>query len=139
MIIGYLEAFLQGSPQYEDQGIQKIFARLPKKEIGQDSETEMDARGLKIFLADAVSRLVWRLGLTKRDTGNSIPVLCYHRVLPEFVETGAPIYTILPEQFEAQMAFLAACRFRLPVTTGICRDRPGLKVGATARRSHYFR
>jgi peptidoglycan/xylan/chitin deacetylase (PgdA/CDA1 family) len=66
------------------------------------------ARDLKIFLANAASRLVWRLGLMKADTGNSIPVLCYHRVLPEFVETAAPIYTILPEQFEAQMAFLAA-------------------------------
>jgi peptidoglycan/xylan/chitin deacetylase (PgdA/CDA1 family) len=65
------------------------------------------ARDLKIFLIDAVSRLVWYSGLTKRDVGNSVPVLCYHRVLPEFVETGAPIYTIGPEQFEAQMAFLA--------------------------------
>lgn len=71
----------------------------------------MNTRSLKIFLAGAVSRLVWRLGLTKRDTGNSIPVLCYHRVLPEFVETGVPIYTILPAQFEAQMAFLAASGF----------------------------
>jgi peptidoglycan/xylan/chitin deacetylase (PgdA/CDA1 family) len=58
-------------------------------------------------LTDAASRLVWYLGLTKREAGNCIPGLCYHRVLPEFVETGAPIYTILPEQFEAQMAFLA--------------------------------
>ena len=87
----------------------------------------MDARGLKILLADAASRLVWRLGLTKRDTGNSIPVLCYHRVLPEFVETCAPIYTILPEQFEAQMAFLAGEGFvslSLPEYAGIAR---GLK------------
>lgn len=68
----------------------------------------MDARGLKIFLADAASRLVWHLSLKKRDTGDCIPVLCYHRVLPDFLETVHPIYTILPEQFEAQMAFLAA-------------------------------
>jgi peptidoglycan/xylan/chitin deacetylase (PgdA/CDA1 family) len=65
------------------------------------------ARRLKIFLADTASRLAWHLGHNKQDTGNSIPVLCYHRVLPEFVETGVPIYTILPEQFEAQMAFLS--------------------------------
>jgi peptidoglycan/xylan/chitin deacetylase (PgdA/CDA1 family) len=84
----------------------------------------VDAQGLKIFLFGAVSRLVWRLGLTKRDTGNSIPVLCYHRVLPEFVETGAPIYTILPEQFEAHMAFLTASGFvslSLPEYAGIAR------------------
>jgi peptidoglycan/xylan/chitin deacetylase (PgdA/CDA1 family) len=84
----------------------------------------VDARGLKIFLAGVISRLVWRLGLTKRDTGNSIPVLCYHRVLPEFVETGALIYTILPEQFEAQMAFLAGEGFvslSLPEYAAIAR------------------
>lgn len=68
----------------------------------------MDARGLRIFLADAASRLVWHFSLKKPDTGNFIPVLCYHRVLPDFLETDAPIHTILPEQFEAQMAFLAA-------------------------------
>ncbi len=84
----------------------------------------MTTRDLKIFLADAASRLVWRLGLMKADTGNSIPVLCYHRVLPEFIETAAPIYTILPEQFEAQMAFLAAEGFvslSLPAYAEIAR------------------
>jgi peptidoglycan/xylan/chitin deacetylase (PgdA/CDA1 family) len=68
----------------------------------------MSARALKIFLADGASWLIWQLALKKLDTGNSIPVLCYHRVLPDFLETDEPIYTILPEQFEAQMGFLAA-------------------------------
>jgi hypothetical protein len=64
------------------------------------------ARDLKILLADAASRLIWHLGVKKREIGSRIAVLCYQRVLPEFVETCAPIWTILPEQFEAHMAFL---------------------------------
>jgi len=58
-------------------------------------------------LAGVISWFVWRLGCEKRDIVNYIPILCYHRVLPDFIETNPPIYTILPEQFESQMAFLA--------------------------------
>jgi peptidoglycan/xylan/chitin deacetylase (PgdA/CDA1 family) len=86
----------------------------------------VDARSLKILLADRISRLVWHLGLKKRDSGNSIPVLCYHRVLPDFYETAHPIYTILPQQFEAQMAFLAEEGFvslTLPEYAAIARGQ----------------
>lgn len=84
----------------------------------------MDARGLKILLADAASRLIWHWGVKKQEIGSRIPVLCYHRVLPEFIETAVPIYTILPEQFDAQMAFLAAEGFvslSLPAYAEIAR------------------
>jgi peptidoglycan/xylan/chitin deacetylase (PgdA/CDA1 family) len=81
-------------------------------------------RDLKICLANTASRLVWHLSPQKHDTGNRIPVLCYHRVLPDFQETAPPIYTIRPEQFEAQMAFLAAEGFvslSLPEYAAIAR------------------
>jgi peptidoglycan/xylan/chitin deacetylase (PgdA/CDA1 family) len=107
MIIGYLEELLKGSQQYGGQEFRRFLRACHKQELARILRLQC-VRGLKIFLADTVSRLIWRLGVKKRETGSHIPVLCYHRVLPEFVETADRIYTVLPEQFEAQMAFLAA-------------------------------
>jgi peptidoglycan/xylan/chitin deacetylase (PgdA/CDA1 family) len=45
------------------------------------------------------------------DTGNQIPILCYHRVLPEFREDDYRVFSVSPEQFEAQAAFLAESGF----------------------------
>lgn len=53
------------------------------------------------------SKVAWNLIHQKRRPGNRIPVLCYHRVLPELVEKGDPqFYSILPSQFESQLALL---------------------------------
>jgi peptidoglycan/xylan/chitin deacetylase (PgdA/CDA1 family) len=41
-----------------------------------------------------------------------IPVLCYHRVLPGFVEGSVPAYSVRPEQFEAQLAYLRVHDYR---------------------------
>jgi len=62
-------------------------------------------------LIQAGNLFAWHLLFKHRDIGNRIPVLCYHRVLPDLIEGRVPLYTVLPEQFEAQMAFLAAADF----------------------------
>jgi peptidoglycan/xylan/chitin deacetylase (PgdA/CDA1 family) len=66
----------------------------------------VNARNIKISLARAASWITWQLANKPHSTGNRIPVLIYHRVLPEYLEDSNPIYTILPEQFASQMAFL---------------------------------
>lgn len=66
-------------------------------------------RKFKLLLARAGTRLAWELFYQRRRPDLRIPILCYHRVLPELIEDADdPLYTLLPEQFEAQMAFLAA-------------------------------
>jgi peptidoglycan/xylan/chitin deacetylase (PgdA/CDA1 family) len=66
-------------------------------------------RKLKLFLAETITRMAWELFSKGRKKSGRIPILCYHRVLPEIIEDADdPIYTVLPEQFEAQMAFLAS-------------------------------
>lgn len=71
------------------------------------------SRKLKIFAADLVSKVVWVILSKKRGPFPKIPILCYHRVLPELVEDeNDPVYTVLPEQFEAQLDFLAKAGFR---------------------------
>ncbi|HKX29266.1 MAG TPA: polysaccharide deacetylase family protein [Blastocatellia bacterium] len=52
------------------------------------------------------------LFLSKHATGARVPVLCYHRVLPELMEGERPLYTMTPEEFATQMAFLADRGFR---------------------------
>ena len=67
----------------------------------------MNARSLKIWTAEFLSWIFWRLQKERLDSANRVPILCYHRVLPEFFEQKSePIYTLLPEQFAAQMKFL---------------------------------
>jgi peptidoglycan/xylan/chitin deacetylase (PgdA/CDA1 family) len=65
-------------------------------------------RKLKILVAQRVSELLGK----QPKLDHYVPILCYHRVLPEFIEdVNDPIYTVLPEQFESQMAFLAQGEF----------------------------
>jgi peptidoglycan/xylan/chitin deacetylase (PgdA/CDA1 family) len=66
-------------------------------------------RKLKLAISEMAAGLAWKLIYQKRQAYHSwVPILCYHRVLPDFLEDEEdPIYTVLPEQFEAQMAFLA--------------------------------
>jgi peptidoglycan/xylan/chitin deacetylase (PgdA/CDA1 family) len=65
-------------------------------------------RKINIFLARALSRVAWDLVYKHRHGIGSIPILCYHRVLPELIEdVNNPLYTLLPEQFDTQMAFLS--------------------------------
>jgi peptidoglycan/xylan/chitin deacetylase (PgdA/CDA1 family) len=71
----------------------------------------VNRRSIKICLADAVTKLTWRLAKPRATLESRIPVLCYHRVLPGFIEGNDPIYTVLPEQFESQMAYLSEAGF----------------------------
>jgi len=65
-------------------------------------------RNLILLLAPVITRMAWELVYKRRKNDRQVPILGYHRVLPEIVEdVNNPIYTVLPEQFEAQMAFLA--------------------------------
>ena len=72
----------------------------------------MIPRRIKAYLADAVVRAAWRLFPGPAESHNRVPVIYYHRVLPEFIEDeDDPIYSLLPEQFESQMEFLAQAGF----------------------------
>jgi peptidoglycan/xylan/chitin deacetylase (PgdA/CDA1 family) len=65
-------------------------------------------RRAKLLLARLGARVAAELVSTKQGRSAVVPVLCYHRVLPELVEDPEePLYTLLPEQFEAQLALLA--------------------------------
>ncbi|HKX30255.1 MAG TPA: polysaccharide deacetylase family protein [Blastocatellia bacterium] len=44
--------------------------------------------------------------------GEAIPILCYHRVLPELIEEDVPIYSVTPQQFNDQLAYLAQHGFQ---------------------------
>lgn len=85
---------------------------MANKPFGQSSEAEVNARKIKISLARATSWVTWQLAFSKRDIGTRIPVLVYHRVLPEYQEDDNPIYTVFPEQFASQMAFLKEAGFK---------------------------
>lgn len=67
----------------------------------------MNLRTVKISGAKKISRLLWSLTGRKKIIGNKIPVLSYHRVLPDFSEDEAPMYSVLPQQFSEQMKYLA--------------------------------
>lgn len=61
-------------------------------------------RKFKLFLASKISEF----SSQRQHLDKFTPIFCYHRILPEFIEdVNNPIYTLLPEQFESQMAFLA--------------------------------
>jgi peptidoglycan/xylan/chitin deacetylase (PgdA/CDA1 family) len=81
-------------------------------QIDHAAEVLLVMRLLKIKLAKFVTQLVWKYMGERRETRNAIPVLCYHRVLPELVEGEDPVYSVTPQQFESQMAFLAKQGFQ---------------------------
>jgi peptidoglycan/xylan/chitin deacetylase (PgdA/CDA1 family) len=63
---------------------------------------------IKRFIKNSLVEIAWQVIYKRANIYNYIPVLCYHRILPEFIEDNSqPIYTVSPEQFESQMAFLA--------------------------------
>ena len=81
-------------------------------------------RKLKLFVVKAISEFSRKRG--KID--NHVPILCYHRVLPEFIENvNDPIYTVLPEQFESQMAFLVQEGFHTLSLTEFAAAARGLR------------
>jgi peptidoglycan/xylan/chitin deacetylase (PgdA/CDA1 family) len=81
-------------------------------------------RKLKVLVAQRVSELLVKL--PKLD--HYVPILCYHRVLPEFIEdVNDPIYTVLPEQFESQMDFLAQEGFHTLSLTEFAATARGLR------------
>lgn len=70
-------------------------------------EVTLSASYLRSLLKRAFIGIAWHAVVKKRKTGNHIPVLCYHRVLPELMEEeSCPTWSILPEQFESQLKFL---------------------------------
>ena len=73
---------------------------------------EMNVRQTKIAVAQIASQIVWTIRGKKKFIGKQIPVLAYHRVLPDFAETETPMYSVLPEQFGEQMKYLADHGFK---------------------------
>ncbi len=70
-------------------------------------------RKIKFLLSSLISRLAWEVFYKKRNPGRKIPVLCYHRVLPDlFEDENDPLYTVLPEQFESHMDYLVKTGFQ---------------------------
>lgn len=64
-------------------------------------------RRTQLGLARLGARLWGELDCRRRQETGYVPVLCYHRVLPELVEDpDEPAYSLLPQQFEAQLALL---------------------------------
>lgn len=60
-----------------------------------------------LTLARLGARLWGELDCRRRQEAGYVPVLCYHRVLPELLEDPEePLYTLLPQEFEAQLALL---------------------------------
>lgn len=72
----------------------------------------MNVRQTKIAVAQIASQIVWTIRGKKKFIGKQIPVLAYHRVLPDFAETETPMYSVLPEQFGEQMKYLADHGFK---------------------------
>ncbi|MEJ5330287.1 MAG: polysaccharide deacetylase family protein [Desulfobaccales bacterium] len=65
-------------------------------------------RRTQLGLARLGARVWGELDRRLRQEAGFVPVLCYHRVLPELVEDpDEPVYSLLPQQFEAQLAQLA--------------------------------
>jgi peptidoglycan/xylan/chitin deacetylase (PgdA/CDA1 family) len=65
-------------------------------------------RKAKLLLSRLITRIAWESVYKRRDFKNRLPILCYHRVLPELIEAEeSPVYTVLPEQFEAHLDLLA--------------------------------
>jgi peptidoglycan/xylan/chitin deacetylase (PgdA/CDA1 family) len=62
-------------------------------------------RRAKIALLNAIAWPAWAVRRVLPGAGR-VPVLCYHRVLPDLREAGSPVFTLTPDQFEAQMAWL---------------------------------
>lgn len=81
-------------------------------------------RKLKLLVVQAISEFSRK----RRKIDNHVPILCYHRVLPEFIEdVNDPIYTVLPEQFESQMAFLVQEGFHTLSLTEFAAAARGLR------------
>lgn len=69
-------------------------------------------RVFKLALARAAGAATWRMHAQHCTTASRIPVLCYHRVLPELVEGRNPVYSVTPAQFTEHMMWLAERSFR---------------------------
>lgn len=69
-------------------------------------------RHIAIKLTDTLACLA-APAVTRLDSDESrLPVLCYHRVLPDFTEAAVPAYSVRPEQFEAQMRYLSSNNYQ---------------------------
>ncbi len=66
-------------------------------------------RSTKLRLARLAAGLAWHAWHGRRpESGHCLPVLCYHRVLPDLAEDpDEPLYTVSPRQFASQLAWLA--------------------------------
>jgi peptidoglycan/xylan/chitin deacetylase (PgdA/CDA1 family) len=55
-----------------------------------------------------LGRITWRAWYQRHPGAGRVPVLCYHRILPELVDDPRrPLYSLTPEQFAVHLAYLA--------------------------------
>lgn len=84
-------------------------------------------RKTRLILSQAITRIVWEVYGKRRQASPRVPVLVYHRVLPDLVEDeNEPLYTVLPEQFDAHLALLRRegfSSFTLPEFADLVRGR----------------
>lgn len=66
----------------------------------------MNWRYLNKSLGWTISDIIFSLS-KKRDVCQHVPVLCYHRILPDFLDDTGTVCSITPKLFESHMAFLA--------------------------------
>ncbi len=64
-------------------------------------------RNFGLKATDLLARLAVPLTVREGRSAVRIPVLCYHRVLPNFREDSVPAYSVRPEQFEAHLKYLS--------------------------------
>jgi peptidoglycan/xylan/chitin deacetylase (PgdA/CDA1 family) len=72
----------------------------------------MNLRSAKMRAANLAVSAISGFLLRKKAIGARVPVLCYHRVLPELAEGERPIYSLTPREFATQMNFLARNGFQ---------------------------
>ena len=67
---------------------------------------------MKRELANSIAKVIYPFQKLVRADSERIPVLCYHRILPDYTDDKASIHAITPAQFESQLAFLAKHGFQ---------------------------
>jgi peptidoglycan/xylan/chitin deacetylase (PgdA/CDA1 family) len=88
----------------------------------------LGASHLRLLLKRSCLGILEPLVATTHTAANCIPVLCYHRVLPELIEEEPfSVWSILPEQFESQMAFLTGNGFNTLSLSEYARMARGLE------------
>jgi peptidoglycan/xylan/chitin deacetylase (PgdA/CDA1 family) len=69
-------------------------------------------RSLRLAAADAVAAAIWKTKAHPSRLSGRVPVLCYHRVLPDWEDRSVPAYNVYPEALVLQLQFLRAEGFK---------------------------